>query len=158
MPRQTSEVRLRGRARRRHRPDLQGRRRPSAVKDVIYGYTCANDVTARDLQRADGQWARAKGFDTFCPLGPWIETDLDVSDLSLVTRCDGEVVQDGTTADMVHDVAALVSHASQAFTLLPGDVILTGTPAGVGPVVSGQRVEVEIEGIGILSNPFVRRD
>ncbi|MCA1782708.1 MAG: fumarylacetoacetate hydrolase family protein [Dermatophilaceae bacterium] len=127
------------------------------VGTVVYGYTCANDVTARDLQRSDGQWARAKGFDTFCPLGPWIETDLDVSDLSLVTRRDGEVVQDGTTADLVHGVTALVSYASHAFTLLPGDVILTGTPAGVGPVVAGQRVEVEIEGIGVLSNPFVAR-
>jgi 2-keto-4-pentenoate hydratase/2-oxohepta-3-ene-1,7-dioic acid hydratase in catechol pathway len=114
-------------------------------------------VTARDLQKSDGQWARAKGFDTFCPLGPWIQTELDTSDLSLVTRLDGEVVQDGTTGDMVHDVATLVSYASQAFTLLPGDVILTGTPAGVGPVETGQRVEVEIEGIGTLSNPFLRR-
>ncbi|GAA1230075.1 fumarylacetoacetate hydrolase family protein [Oryzihumus leptocrescens] len=130
---------------------------PEQVKDVVYGYTCANDVTARDLQKADGQWARAKGFDTFCPLGPWIQTELDTSDLSLVTRLDGEVVQDGTTGDMIHDVATLVSWASQAFTLLPGDVILTGTPAGVGPVETGQRVEVEIEGIGTLSNPFLRR-
>ena len=130
---------------------------PEDVAKVVYGYTCANDVTARDLQRSDGQWARAKGFDTFCPLGPWIETDLDPSALSLVTRRDGEVVQDGTTADMVHQVAALVSYASRAFTLLPGDVILTGTPAGVGPVVAGQRVEVEIEGIGVLGNPFVSR-
>ena len=127
------------------------------AKDVIYGYTCANDVTARDLQRSDGQWARAKGFDTFAPIGPWIETDLDVDNLWIRTRLDGEVVQDGTTADMVHKVAALVAHASAAFTLLPGDLILTGTPAGVGPVDSGQRVEVEIEGIGTLSNPFVRR-
>jgi 2-keto-4-pentenoate hydratase/2-oxohepta-3-ene-1,7-dioic acid hydratase in catechol pathway len=130
----------------------------NGVHDVIFGYTCANDVTARDLQRADGQWARAKGFDTFCPLGPWIETDLDTGDLSIVTRRDGEVVQHGRTADMIHDVAAIVAYVSQAFTLLPGDVILTGTPAGVGPVASGQRVEVEIEGIGILSNPFIRRD
>ena len=128
------------------------------VSDVIFGYTCANDVTARDLQKADGQWARAKGFDTFCSLGPWIETDLDTGDLSIVTRLDGEVVQDGRTADMIHSVAVLVAHVSQAFTLLPGDVILTGTPAGVGPVTHGQRVEVEIEGIGILSNPFIRRD
>lgn len=127
------------------------------AKDVIYGYTCANDVTARDLQRSDGQWARAKGFDTFAPIGPWIETDLDVDNLSIRTRLDGELVQDGTTADMVHKVATLVAHASAAFTLLPGDLILTGTPAGVGPVDSGQRVDVEIEGIGTLSNPFVRR-
>ncbi|KRE55169.1 fumarylacetoacetate hydrolase family protein [Phycicoccus sp. Soil748] len=130
---------------------------PQEVPKVVFGYTCADDVTARDLQRGDGQWARAKGMDTFCPIGPWIETDLDPADLRLRTRRDGEVVQDGTTADMVHDVAALVSHASKAFTLLPGDVILTGTPAGVGPVEEGQRVEVEIEGIGTLSNPFVRR-
>ncbi|PKW25919.1 fumarylacetoacetate hydrolase family protein [Phycicoccus duodecadis] len=129
---------------------------PEDALGVIFGYTCANDVTARDLQRGDGQWARAKGFDTFSPLGPWIETDLDISDLRLVTRRDGEVVQDGTTADMVHGVAALVSYASKAFTLLPGDVILTGTPAGVGPIESGQRVEVEIEGIGTLANPVVR--
>ena len=130
---------------------------PEDVGAAVYGYTCANDVTARDLQRTDGQWARAKGFDTFCPLGPWIETDLDTSDLGIVTRRDGEVVQDGTTADLVHGVAALVSYVSRAFTLLPGDVILTGTPAGVGPVVAGQRVEVEIEGLGVLSNPFVAR-
>ena len=128
------------------------------VRDVIFGYTCANDVTARDLQRSDGQWSRAKGFDTFCPLGPWIETDLDTGDLAIVTRRDGEVVQQGTTADMIHDVATLVAYVSQTFTLLPGDVILTGTPARVGPVQPGQRVEVEIEGIGILSNPFIRRD
>lgn len=125
------------------------------VKSVIFGYTCANDVTARDLQRGDGQWARAKGIDTFCPLGPWIETDLDPMDQSILTRLDGEVVQDGTSADMIHGVAELVAHASRAFTLLPGDVILTGTPAGVGPVVAGQRVEVEIGEIGVLSNPFV---
>jgi 2-keto-4-pentenoate hydratase/2-oxohepta-3-ene-1,7-dioic acid hydratase in catechol pathway len=130
---------------------------PERASEVIYGYTCANDVTARDLQRRDGQWARAKGFDTFCPLGPWIATGLDVSDLAIRTTRDGELVQDGTTADMVHGVADLVAFASAAFTLLPGDVILTGTPAGVGPVDAGQRVDVEIEGIGRLSNPFVRR-
>ena len=128
------------------------------ASEVIFGYTVANDVTARDLQRKDVQMTRGKGFDTFCPLGPWIETDLDTGDLSIVTRRDGEVVQDGSTADMIHDVATLVAHVSQTFTLLPGDVILTGTPAGVGPVQPGQRVEVEIEGIGTLSNPFIRRD
>lgn len=127
------------------------------AKDVIFGYTCANDVTARDLQRGDGQWARAKGLDTFCPLGPWIETDFDPEDVGIVTRRDGEVVQDGRTVDMVFDVPTLVEACSRAFTLLPGDVILTGTPAGVGPVVDGQRVEVEIEGLGTLSNPFIRR-
>jgi 2-keto-4-pentenoate hydratase/2-oxohepta-3-ene-1,7-dioic acid hydratase in catechol pathway len=130
---------------------------PEDAPGVVFGYTCANDVTARDLQRSDGQWARAKGFDTFCPLGPWIETELDPGALAVVTRLDGEVVQDGSTADMVHGVAALVAHASAAFTLLPGDVILTGTPAGVGPMGAGQRVEVEIEHIGVLANPVVRR-
>ena len=125
--------------------------------DCVWGYTVADDVTARDLQQSDGQWARAKGFDTFCPLGPWVETEIDVSDLRLVTRLDGEVVQDGTTADIVHQVPYLVAYASAAFTLLPGDVILTGTPSGVGPVRAGQRVSVEIEGIGTLDNPFVRR-
>jgi len=129
---------------------------PEDALKVVFGYTCANDVTARDLQKSDGQWSRAKGFDTFCPLGPWIETDLDPMDQPLVTRLDGEIVQDGHTSDMVHGVAELILHASKAFTLLPGDVILTGTPAGVGPVEVGQRVDVEIGDIGLLSNPFVR--
>jgi 2-keto-4-pentenoate hydratase/2-oxohepta-3-ene-1,7-dioic acid hydratase in catechol pathway len=127
------------------------------VPDVILGYTCANDVTARDLQRGDGQWSRAKGFDTFCPLGPWIETELDPADLAVTARLDGEIVQRGRTRDLVHDITALVVHVSQAFTLLPGDVILTGTPAGVGPMAAGQRVDVEVEGIGTLSNPVVAR-
>jgi 2-keto-4-pentenoate hydratase/2-oxohepta-3-ene-1,7-dioic acid hydratase in catechol pathway len=130
---------------------------PERALDVVYGYTCANDVTARDLQRGDGQWSRAKGFDTFCPLGPWIETSLDVSDLRVTTRLEGVTVQDGRTSEMMHSVAALIEHVTAAFTLLPGDVILTGTPAGVGPVQAGQRVEVEIEGIGVLSNVFVSR-
>ena len=127
------------------------------VKEVVYGYTCANDVTARDWQRGDGQWARAKGFDTSKPLGPWISTELDVSNLRIQSRLDGETRQDGSTADMIFDVEMLVSYVSAAFTLLPGDVILTGTPAGVGLVAPGQRVDVEIEGIGTLSNTFVRR-
>lgn len=127
------------------------------VAEVVYGYTCANDVTARDWQRGDGQWARAKGFDTSKPLGPWIVTDLDVSDLRIQSRVDGETRQDGRTADMIFDVETLVSYVSAAFTLLPGDVILTGTPAGVGLVEPGQRVEVEVEGIGTLGNTFVRR-
>ena len=118
----------------------------------MYGFTCANDVTARDLQYADGQWARAKGFDTFCPLGPWIETDLDLTDARVQTRVNGEVRQSGSTAQLMHSIAKIVAHASQAFTLLPGDVILTGTPAGVGPLVSGDVVEVEIDGIGTLRN------
>jgi 2-keto-4-pentenoate hydratase/2-oxohepta-3-ene-1,7-dioic acid hydratase in catechol pathway len=128
------------------------------VSEVILGYTCANDVTARDLQRSDGQWARAKGFDSFCPLGPWLVTDLDVTDLRLTTRRDGEVVQDARTSLLVHDVPALIAYISAAFTLLPGDVVLTGTPAGVGPIAAGQRVEVEVEGIGALGNPVVVRD
>ncbi len=128
------------------------------VSEVVVGYTCANDVTARDLQRSDGQWWRAKGFDTFCPLGPYLVTDLDPADLRVATRLDGEIVQDGRTSQMVFDVATLVAFVSSAMTLLPGDVLLTGTPAGVGPMTAGQRVEVEIEGIGVLSNPVVRRD
>jgi 2-keto-4-pentenoate hydratase/2-oxohepta-3-ene-1,7-dioic acid hydratase in catechol pathway len=125
--------------------------------ECIYGYTIANDVTARDWQRSDGQWARAKGFDTSCPLGPWVETELDPADLAIVTTLDGEVKQDGTTADMVHGISAIIEYASAAFTLLPGDVILTGTPAGVGLVEAGQQVTVDIAGIGSLTNTFVRR-
>ncbi len=128
---------------------------PEEAKKVIFGYTIANDVSARDLQRGDGQWARAKGLDTFCPLGPWIETDLDPQDVTITTSLDGEVVQDGHTSDMVFGVAELISHCSKAFTLLPGDVILTGTPEGVGPVTAGQRVEIDIDAIGSLGNPFV---
>lgn len=131
--------------------------RAEDAAEVIWGYTVANDVTARDLQQKDQQWSRAKGCDTFCPLGPWIETDLDPADLRLRTLVDGEVVQDGRTSDMVFGVAELVAYASAAFTLLPGDVILTGTPEGVGPVQPGQRVSVEIEGIGSLDNPYLRR-
>jgi 2-keto-4-pentenoate hydratase/2-oxohepta-3-ene-1,7-dioic acid hydratase in catechol pathway len=130
---------------------------PEDVPGVVLGYTCANDVTARDLQHRDGQWWRAKGFDSFCPLGPWLVTDLDPSDLRITTRLDGVPVQDGRTSQMIFDVGALVSFVSSVMTLLPSDVILTGTPAGVGPMVSGQRVEVEIEGIGVLRNPVVRR-
>ncbi|MGE9807926.1 fumarylacetoacetate hydrolase family protein [Janibacter sp. G1551] len=131
---------------------------PEEAKKVIFGYTCANDVTARNLQKSDGQWARAKGMDGFCPLGPWIETDLDPSSCRITTRLDGEVVQDGHTSDMITGVAELISFVSKAFTLLPGDVILTGTPAGVGPVTAGQRVEVEIDAIGTLANPFTAAD
>ncbi len=127
------------------------------VADVVLGYTCANDVTARDLQKADGQWARAKGFDTFCPLGPWIETDLDTSDLAVTATVDGDVRQSGRTSQMIHSVADVVMHASAAMTLLPGDVILTGTPAGVGPIHDGESVSVTIEGIGTLTNRVVRR-
>ena len=121
-------------------------------RDVVLGLTGANDVTARDLQKKDVQFTRGKGFDTFCPIGPWIETDLDPSDLSIVTRVNGDVRQDGRTSQMVFDCGALVEFVSSIMTLEPGDVILTGTPAGVGPLVKGDVVEVEIEGIGVLSN------
>lgn len=128
------------------------------VPEVIFGYTCGNDVTARDLQRSDGQWARAKGFDSACPLGPWIETELDPADLAVQCTVNGNLRQDGRTSDMVHDVAAIVSYASAAFTLLPGDVIMTGTPAGVGPIEVGDEVAVTVEGIGTLRNRVVGRD
>jgi 2-keto-4-pentenoate hydratase/2-oxohepta-3-ene-1,7-dioic acid hydratase in catechol pathway len=128
------------------------------VAEVVLGYTCANDVTARDLQRTDGQWGRAKGFDSFCPLGPWIETDLDTDDAAIACRVNGEVRQSGSTGDMVRDVAELVSWVSSVMTLLPGDVILTGTPAGVGPLVAGDQVSVTIDGIGTLTNPVIDRD
>jgi 2-keto-4-pentenoate hydratase/2-oxohepta-3-ene-1,7-dioic acid hydratase in catechol pathway len=119
---------------------------------VVLGYTCANDVTARDLQRSDGQWTRAKGFDSFCPLGPWIESVLDPSDLHLTTSVNGVVKQDGRTSQLIHDIPTLIAYVSRVMTLLPGDVIVTGTPAGVGPIVDGDAVTVEIEGIGALTN------
>ena len=131
---------------------------PERALDHILGYTVANDVTARDAQRTDGQWARAKGFDSSCPLGPWIETELDAEDVGVRSRVNGEPRQDGRTRDLVFDIPFLVSYISEAFTLLPGDVILTGTPAGVGLIDHGDRVECEVEGIGVLSNPVVRRD
>lgn len=125
----------------------------SAALDYVFGYTIGNDVTARDLQKSDGQWARAKGFDTFCPLGPAIETEFDLdAGARIVTRVDGEVRQDGPISDMVHSVPDIIAYASAAFTLLPGDVILTGTPAGIGPFEAGQTVEVEITGLGTLRN------
>ena len=122
------------------------------VDEVVFGYTCANDLTARDAQRTDNQWARAKGFDTSCPLGPWIETELDPDNLAIRGYLDGELVQDGRTNQMIWGVRDLVSYVSQAFTLLPGDVILTGTPSGVGLISEGERYEVEVEGIGRLAN------
>ncbi len=125
---------------------------PERADEVIFGYTIANDVTARDLQQRDGQWARAKGFDTFCPLGPVIETEFDVAGGRIETRRNHEVVQSAPLSDMVHSVADIVAHASAAFTLLPGDVILTGTPAGVGPFVAGDQIEIEVPGIGVLRN------
>ena len=120
--------------------------------DVILGYTCGNDVTARDLQARDNQWARAKGFDTFCPLGPWIRTDFDPATAEIITSLNGDEVQRGSGADMMFSVPELVAWVSSVMTLLPGDVILTGTPAGVGPLRDGDRVTVEIPGIGTLGN------
>jgi 2-keto-4-pentenoate hydratase/2-oxohepta-3-ene-1,7-dioic acid hydratase in catechol pathway len=121
----------------------------------LLGYTAANDVSARDLQQSDGQWTRAKGFDTFCPLGPAIETEVDPGDLSITCRVNGEVRQQASTADMVFRVAELLAFASRVMTLLPGDVILTGTPAGTSAIHPGDRMEVEIERIGVLRNPVV---
>jgi len=128
------------------------------VPEVIFGYTCANDVTARDLQARDGQWARAKGFDTFCPLGPWIQTDIDPADLELTTVVNGEIRQNARTSQLLHGVTALISYVSAVMTLLPGDVLLTGTPAGVGPLKEGDEVSVSIENIGTLTNGVINRD
>jgi 2-keto-4-pentenoate hydratase/2-oxohepta-3-ene-1,7-dioic acid hydratase in catechol pathway len=128
------------------------------VADVVHGYTVANDVTARDLQRSDVQFTRAKGFDSFCPLGPWVETELDPSDLEVTTHLNGDLKQHGTTRDMIHDVPSLVAYVSSVMTLLPGDLILTGTPEGVGPMQVGDEVEVTVSGIGSLTNKVVARD
>lgn len=129
--------------------------------DVIHGYTIANDVTARDLQKGDVQFTRGKGFDTFCPLGPWVETDLDPHDFAqgrrVQTFLNGDVVQDGSTADLIFDIPTLIAHVSSVMTLLPGDLILTGTPEGVGPMLPGDEIEVAIEGLGSLTNKVVSR-
>lgn len=122
------------------------------ARRFIAGYACANDVTARDLQRIDGQWTRAKSFDTFCPLGPRIVSDIDPKNLSIITRVNGIVKQNSNTVNMIFDVFELVSFISEIMTLLPGDVIITGTPPGVGAIEVGDVVEVEIEGIGVLTN------
>ncbi len=127
----------------------------AAARQAIFGWTCANDVTARDLQRSDGQWTRAKGFDSFCPLGPWIVVGEEPTDREVRCEVNGEVRQLGRTSQMVFDPATLVSYVSHVMTLLPGDVILTGTPAGVGPLRPGDRVSVRVEGIGELVNPVV---
>lgn len=121
-------------------------------RDYVLGFTCANDVTARDIQKKDIQFTRGKGFDTFCPLGPCIETELDVSSLRVTARVNGETRQDGSTSQMIFSCAFMIEFISAVMTLLPGDVILTGTPAGVGPLNAGDVVEVEIEGIGVLRN------
>ena len=125
------------------------------ASDYILGYTCLNDVTARDLQGKDGQWTRGKGFDTFCPIGPVIETDLDPSDITVEAYLNGERKQSSSTRNLIFDVSRLVSFISSIMTLFPGDVIATGTPSGVGPVESGDRIEIRVEGIGSLINPVV---
>ncbi|MFI1798579.1 fumarylacetoacetate hydrolase family protein [Streptomyces sp. NPDC020379] len=127
------------------------------VKDVILGYTCANDVTARDIQRSEHQWGRAKGFDSSCPLGPWVETELDPGDLGIMCTVNGEQRQLGSTSAMVRSIEDLIVHITEAMTLLPGDVVLTGTPAGVGPLNVGDEVAVTIEGIGTLTNKVIKR-
>ncbi|GHJ31648.1 MULTISPECIES: fumarylacetoacetate hydrolase family protein [Streptomyces] len=130
------------------------------VKDVILGYTCGNDITARDAQRREKQWARAKGFDTSCPLGPWVETDIDLTragDLGIMCTVNGEQRQLGRTSEMVRPIEDLIVHITEAMTLLPGDVVLTGTPAGVGPLSVGDEVAVTIEGIGTLTNKVIKR-
>jgi len=128
---------------------------PAAAKNHVLGFTCANDVTARRLQKVDGQWTRAKGFDTFCPVGPWVETDVDPSNLTIETFVNGEQRQKASTSDMIRDVYELVSFISEVMTLLPGDLVLTGTPSGIGPMRAGDTVEVRIEGVGSLTNQVV---
>ncbi len=126
--------------------------KPEEAYDYILGYTCFNDVTARDLQQKDGQWTRAKSFDTFAPFGPWIETELDPSDLRVRSYLNGELKQDSSTRELVFSVPEIVSFVSNIMTLLPGDLIATGTPPGIGPLTAGDVIEVEIEGIGRLKN------
>jgi 2-keto-4-pentenoate hydratase/2-oxohepta-3-ene-1,7-dioic acid hydratase in catechol pathway len=126
------------------------------VRAYILGYTCLNDVTARDLQNKDGQWTRAKGFDTFCPVGPLVSNDLDPwAGVKVETRVNGEVRQQGNTRDFIFSLDVILRYISQVLTLVPGDVIATGTPAGVGPVQAGDVVEVSVEGVGALRNPVV---
>lgn len=129
---------------------------PDQAPDCIFGYTCLNDVTARDLQRTDGQWTRAKSFDTFCPIGPVIARGIDVSDLRIESRLNGHVCQRSTTARLIFSVPHIVSFASHVMTLEPGDVIATGTPSGVGPMQPGDSIEIEIEHIGCLRNTVVK--
>ena len=125
--------------------------------EVVLGYTVANDVSARDHQKHDGQWTRAKGHDTFCPLGPWIETSLDPTDLEIKTEVDGVVKQQSRTSLLLHDIPKIIEWVSAVMTLLPGDVILTGTPEGVGPITDGDSVSITVEGIGTLTNPVAAK-
>lgn len=136
------------------------RRRAKDVKaknfaDYVLGYTCLNDVTARDIQRHDGQWTRGKSMDGFCPIGPWVVDDVDPSALKLETRLNGKTVQQGNTADFITGIGDLIEFITASMTLEPGDVIATGTPAGIGPMVPGDMVEIEIEGIGTLKNQII---
>ncbi|MGI8625330.1 MAG: fumarylacetoacetate hydrolase family protein, partial [Geodermatophilaceae bacterium] len=137
-----------------------GARRVSEANAMasVLGYTCGNDVTARDLQKKDVQFTRAKGFDSFCPIGPWIDTEFDPSDAEVRCEVDGELRQSGRTSQLIHSIPKLIAFISEIMTLLPGDVILTGTPAGVGPISAGQRVDVIIENLGTLPNPVVGPD
>jgi 2-keto-4-pentenoate hydratase/2-oxohepta-3-ene-1,7-dioic acid hydratase in catechol pathway len=127
-------------------------------EQYVFGYTIANDVSARDQMFADGQWARAKGYDTFCPIGPWIETELDPTNLEISSTVDGEPRRHGNTKDLIHDIPTLIAYISDVWTLLPGDIICTGTPSGLGGFLDGQTVDITIEGIGTLSNPARYRD
>lgn len=120
--------------------------------DYVLGFTCVNDVTARDLQQVESQWTRCKGFDTFCPIGPWIETEFDYLDKAVIARLNGQVMQSGRTSQMINKVDVLVSFISKVMTLLPGDVIASGTPSGIGPMERGSLIEIEVEGIGVLKN------
>ena len=136
---------------------------PEQAMASVFGYTIGNDVSERDMQKSDGQWTRAKGFDSFCPLGPWIETDLaglgkDPADLAITCSVDGELRQSGRTSQLIFGLPTLISYISQVMTLLPGDVVLTGTPAGVGRIAPGQRVECSIEGLGTLTNTVAGAD
>lgn len=127
------------------------------AEDVIFGYTIANDVTARDLQKKDGQWNRGKGFDTFCPLGPWIETGFTPASQKIITKLNGEIKQSESISSMIFKIPTIIEFITSVMTLLPGDVILTGTPAGIGPMPAGSEISVEIEGIGVLSNKVSSR-
>ena len=129
----------------------------SECAKAVAGVTCLNDVTARDIQRAEGQWTRAKGFDTFCPIGPWVTVGLDWRDLRVTCRVNGQVKQDGRSSDQIFPVPKLLAFISEGMTLEPGDVVTTGTPEGVGPIRAGDSVEIEVEGVGVLRNPVVER-
>ena len=127
------------------------------ARDVIYGYTIANDVTARDLQKKDGQWSRAKGFDTFCPLGPWIETEFVPKDQKITATLNGEIRQSSVLSEMIFKIPQIIEFVTNVMTLLPGDVVLTGTPAGIGPMPAGASISVAIEGLGTLTNKVSAR-